>query len=165
MYSTQHLLLVPIALLLSACGGGGSSAGIAPRILVSSPTVPPGATSAALELRLEATGVSPALVQLDLVTDAGRLRFDGTAEARQPIDQVAAHIIEPGRLRIVFGDASRANASLLLLGPLLSVPFTVVPGGGSGPVTVRIESLIASTADGSNLSFDAASSTGTVTVQ
>lgn len=158
-----------LLLTCAACGGGGGGGaplGNPPRLLLNDVVVPPGATGAQLELGLAADSPPPTMVQVDLVTDPARIRLRPDVSAIAPLVDLDADLVEPGRLRLVFGDgSSRTGPATLPTGALVRIPFEVVAGAGPGVVEVRAEQQIGSDAVGDDADVDATPTVGRVTLQ
>jgi hypothetical protein len=162
-----HRLPIPALAFLLACGGGGGGGGTPlqnpPRIVLADVDVPAGQVRGTIDLGVAAEGEAPVLVQLDLVADPARIRFGNEVEALSGIATAEAGLVEPGRLRIVFGDATRKDAPQKLpTGAVVRVPFEALVLDRPASVEVRVEGILASDAVGSEETVDQAGPTATI---
>lgn len=159
-------LVILTALLLAGCGGAGSGHGTAPadpgsaRGGTSGPTGGPGkirstvqvidveveagSAESTLEVEFQTLEVPPTLLQLDVVSDPTRVRFRPEVTRIAALRTLHAGVVEPGRIRLVLGDAvSPAPGGHLESGSLASIPFELLPGP-AGSIPVWVESVISS---------------------
>jgi hypothetical protein len=103
-----------------------------------------GAAESALQLDFQALEAAPILLQLDVVSDPSRIRFRPDVTRIAALPTVRAGVIEPGRLRIILGDAtSPSTPEPIESGSLASIPFDLLPGP-PGSIPVWVESIVAS---------------------
>ncbi|MCC6784633.1 MAG: hypothetical protein IT457_17440 [Planctomycetes bacterium] len=157
--------------VLAACGGGGgggSAAGVLPKLLIDDVTVALAAPRAALVVGLAGTAAElPPLAQFDLLLDASRVVFDGTAEPLVSLGTLDAALVAAGRIRVLVGDTSTKDTPPLLpTGPLLRLPFALGPAARSGDlIEVRVAAALGADADGDAKTFDTAPVVARIRVQ
>jgi len=156
-------------LLVASCGGGGGGGTPLqnpPQLLLTDVDVPPGVSSGTLDLGLASEKVPPTMIQVDLVTDPTRIRLRPDVTMIADVFDLDAGLIEPGRLRVVFGDATTKDAPPALpVGALVRIPFDVVAGASSGVVEVRAEQPLASGEAGEGADLAEATVVGRITLR
>ena len=126
---------------LTGCGGGGGGGATPPVATEVELRATPDGTDRILVALTSVTGKGAAVLQFDLVFDPGTTT-PGTpiVTGAVPLPDIDAAIVEPGRIRIMAGDARNSSPQELRDGHLLTVAIAPRPNGTgpAGPVEVLL---------------------------